>query len=695
MVSRERGSALIWVLGFIVVLGIVISGTQLVARMAERELYARAELSRAEIAAASAVEALTDQLRALVARRLGNFDPDDLAALQVPAGLQATGAAVRLDTAHTGVRIVDVREWEVIPHDEHVLDAWTHQPRVSWDGLPDVGGSVAARTVEVEVYATAYGPREGRRMATRRLAVSVVAPHQHALYTQGDAEIVGGGPGGLVGGPVRVDGTAWFGAGGYLVHYVGGIEARDGISAAGSRHVVMGTAYPSGAPSLGSLSRLASEASPGGMLAPWQGRVRIRPAVGGSVSPGRMQTASVAGSGECADFEGACFGRGSVRPALTLRRTHAGRDSTFSVACGEAYSDDPGGCAQAASTIRYAPWPFPGAQSAGIAAADPDRPGRIWRGLFPDFRREGSCDASALVGRPYRTFRCTTNAYGFVIEGSRLDSIPGGVLVVRRATGQAGADPSAEVVLIRDAATLKGPLTLVSELPVVIWGSFNVANPRPAMIAAPRITVMPNETQAQLRESLRWDVAPGENDPATRVAPVQARSNVTLFAVLRTGYCRTVGAAYFGGSWEGIPAAAGDWSRAALRVNGSVEGYDQTSAGAAACASYWAPFNAAQPGGVAPVPPFQRSVLFNRRLLHPDGQPPGSYRWENFPATGGIPGAPTRTRDRQRDAFGGITVLRLIQDLRTIPPAARGSAARPARRTTIGPLALPALPPAL
>jgi hypothetical protein len=693
MVSRERGSALIWVLGFIVVLGTVIAGTQLVARMAERELYARAELSHVEIAAASAVEALTDQLRALVARRLGNVGPADLAALGVPADLQTTGATVRLDTAETGVRIVEVRDWEVIPHDERILDAWTHQPRVSWDVLPDVGGSVAARTIEIEVYATAHGPREGRRMATRRLAVSVVAPHQHALYTQGDAEIVGEGPGGLVGGPVRVDGTAWFGAGGYPVHYVGGIEARDGISAAAPRHVVMGATYPAGAPAIASLTRAGSEASPGGMLAPWQGRVRIGPAVGGSLSPGRMQTASVAGSGECPDFEGACFGRGSFRPAITLRRTHAGRDSTFSVACGEAYRDDPGRCAQTAGApaIRYAPWPFAAAQPPGFAAADPDQPGRIWRGLFPDFRREGACDASALVGRPYRTFRCPTNAYGFVVEGSRLDSVYGGVIVVRRATGQApGADPSAEVVLIRDAAMLKGPLTLVSEVPVVIWGSFNVANPRPAMISAPRVTVMPNETQTQFRESFRWDVAPGENDGAARVAPVQARSSVTVFAVLRTGYCRTIGGAYFGGSWEGIPAAAGDWGRAALRVNGAVEGYDQTSAGPAACADYWAPFNAAQPGGVRSVPPFQRSVLFNRRLLHPDGQPPGSYRWENFPAVGAIPGAPTRTRERQRDAWGGITVLRLVQDLSTMPPAARRT-----RRTTPGPLALPPLPPAL
>jgi hypothetical protein len=692
MVNRQRGSALLWVLGFIVVLGIVIGAAQLVARMAERELYARAELSRAEIAATSAVEALTDQLRALVARRLGNVSEADLRALQLPPGLQATGATVLPDTAHTGVRIVDVREWDVLPHDERIMNAWTHQPRVSWDVLPDVGGSVAARTVELEVYATAHGPREARRMATRRLAVSVIAPHQHALYTQGDAEIVGGGPGGLVGGLVRVDGAAYFGGGGYLVHYVGGVEARDGISAADAQHVVMGTSYPAGAPSLASLSRAASQASPGGMLAPWQGRVRIGPAVGGSVSPGRMQTASIAGSGECADFEGACFGRGSFRPATTLRRTRAGSDSAFSVVCGEAY---PAGCAHvaAAPALRYVPWPFPGAQPAGLAAADPVQPGRIWRGLFPDFRREAGCDASALVGRPYRTFRCPTNAYGFVIDGARLDSIHGGLIVVRRATGQApGADPTAEVVLIRDAAVLNGPLTLVSELPVVIWGSFNVANPRPAMISAPRITVMPNETQAQLRESFRWDVAPGENDTATRVEPVQARSSVTIFAVLRTGYCRTTGVAYFGGSWEGIPAAAGDWSRAALRVNGAIEGYDQTGA---ACASYWAPLDAAQPGGVRSLPPFQRSVVFNRRLLHPDGQPPGSYRWENIPATGGIPGAPTRTRERQRNAFGGITVLRLIQDLRTIPPAQPGSPLRPARRTTLGPIPLPPLPPAL
>lgn len=702
----RRGSALLWVLGFIMTLGIVISASQFLARMAERQMYARNSVSRTELAAASAVELLTDRVRATVAEKLGNIVWQDMLAINVavvtlPHALQTTGATLQTDTAWTGVRIVDVREGEVIPHDEKILGAWTHQPRVSYDAIPDVGGSVAARTVELEVYATAYGPREGRRMVTRRLAVSVVAPHQYAVYTAGDAEFVGTGPGGVVGGPVRVDGTAFFGDGGYLVTYVGGIEARDGISAVSGHHVVGGTTYTSGAPSLATLTRAGSEADPRSMLAPWQGRVRIRPAVGGALSAGRMQTASIAGSGECLDFGAACFGRGGFRPGITLRRVTTGPGAEYGIVCGEAYHDDGGyhcDAAAGAPGIRYRPWPFTGSSlpAPGQAARDPADPSRIWKGFFPDFRREAACDASAIVGQPYTTFRCPTNPYGFEIVGDSLPAIRGGLLAVRReaASNPAGAQ---EIVLVRRAARLAGPLTIVSEVPVVIWGSFNVDDPKPAMISAPRISVMPNETAAQLTESMAWDVVRGEGEAAPRVVPVQARSNVTVYAVLRSGFCRTIGASYFGGSWEGIPAAYGDWHRAALRVAGAVEGYDQTAAGLAACASYGRPLNAAPPAGVARLaPPFQRSVLFNRRLLFPAGQPPGSWHPDNFdflntPATG----APTRTRARQVNAFGGVTVLRQLQDLRTIPPAARGSTLRPTGRTAVAPIVLPGVPPGL
>lgn len=700
----ERGSALVWVLGFIVTLGIVISASQLLARMAERRMYARNSVSRTELAAASAVEVLTDRLRATAAQRLGNLSwPDMLAindaAATLASDLETTGATVQSDTALTGVRIVDVREWEIIPHDEKILDAWTHQPRLSYDGVPDVGGSVAARTIEVEVYATAHSPREGRRMVTRRLAVSVVAPHQHALYVQGYAEVTGWASAGLVGGPVRVDGMAGFGPGTHLMTYLGGIEARDGIGVGRADHVVSGTSYIGGAPALSSLTRAAFEASPASMLAPWQGRVRIRPSIGGGLGPGRMQSSSIAGTGECPDFEAACFGRGSFRPAITLRRVTTGYGTEYSYACGEAYHDDGTytcGTVARAPGIRYFPWPFTAPPPAGKAARDPDpaNPGHLWRGLFPDFRREAPCDASGIVGRPYDTFRCPTNAYGFHLDLSLLPAIQGGMIAIRR---QAAATPGAqEVVLLRKGGTLAGPLTLVSEVPVVIWGSFNVNNPKPAMISAPRITVMPAETEQQLGYAMGWDVVESDGDSRKYVMPVQAQSNVTIYAVLRSAFCRSIGGAYFGGSFEGVPAAYGDWSRAALRVNGAVEGYDLTT-GAAACGAYWAPLNGAQPGGDIPVaPPFHRSVLFNRRLLHPAGQPPGSWHWANFDSLDNpVPGAPIRTRSRQIHAFGGTTVLRLIQDLRTIPPAPRGSALRPTGRTTPTPISLPGLPPAI
>jgi hypothetical protein len=47
------------------------------------------------------------------------------------------------------------------------------------------------------------------------------------------------------------------------------------------------------------------------------------------------------------------------------------------------------------------------------------------------------------------------------------------------------------------------------------------------------------------------------------------------------------------------------------------------------------------------------------------------------------------------NAFGGVTVLRQLQDLRTIPPAARGSTLRPTGRTTAVPIVLPGVPPGL
>lgn len=698
----ERGSALIWVLGFIVTLGIVISASQFLARMAERQMYARNSVSRAELAAASAVETLTDRVRATVGDRLGNVSwPDLLAiniqALSLPHSLETTGAQVQADTALTGVRIVDVRDGEVIPHDEKILGAWTHQPRVTYSAIPDVGGSVAARTIELEVYATAYGPREGRRMVTRRLAISMIAPFQHAIYTEGDAEFRTQESGGLVGGPVRVDGTAVFGASQALTYYVGGIEARDGITTVGATHLVGGTTYTSGVPSLASLTRSGAENNPQSMLAPWQGRVRIRPSVGGALATGRMQSSLVAGSGECLDLNG-CGGASSFRPSFTLRRLTTGRGTEYSVTCGEAYHDDGVyNCAPAAGApgIRYHPWPFTAPVPSGRAMADSSNPGRIWKGLFPDFRRETPCDASAIVGKPYATFRCPTNAFGFVIVGDSLPAINGGLIAIRRSAvpNPVGAP---EVVLIRKASRLAGPLTIVSEVPVVIWGSFNVNDPKPAMISAPRITVMPNETEAQLQTSMAWDFVPGEGETTPSVVPVTARSNVTLYAVLRAGYCRTIGTAYFGGSWEGLPAAYGDWSAASLRVAGAVEGYDQTSAGAAACSAYWAPLGVVQPGGMRLPAPFNRSVLFNRRLLFPAGQPPGSWHWDNFdfmntPA----PGTATRTRSRQVNAFGGITVLRQLQDLRPIPPAERGSTLRPTRRTSAPAYSLPGVPPAL
>jgi hypothetical protein len=95
--------------------------------------------------------------------------------------------------------------------------------------------------------------------------------------------------------------------------------------------------------------------------------------------------------------------------------------------------------------------------------------------------------------------------------------VGGGLLSVRRATGGSrDADPGGgrEIVLFVNAAALAGPLTVQSEIPGYVAGSFDTvprpgySGPPPAMIHAPRIVVLPNEAPAQLATSAVWDSVP-------------------------------------------------------------------------------------------------------------------------------------------------------------------------------------------
>jgi hypothetical protein len=260
------------------------------------------------------------------------------------------------------------------------------------------------------------------------------------------------------------------------------------------------------------------------------------------------------------------------------------------------------------------------------------------------------------------------------------------VLSVARSTGfSSAADPDGarEVLLVRNARRLAGPLTIHSQLPVVLVGSFNVEESRPALIIAPRITVLPNEADDQLRTSAVWDSVAPSGSTAARALPLTALSNVTIYAMLRTGACGRVGGVDFGGAWHAAPAVLGDWSRAGLRVVGSVEVADESALGPSHCAR-WGAWSSAS----GTVQPRSREVLFDPRLLHPAFQPPGSWTSLNVPSPSAA-GAPSRTPARQAHAIGGTVALRQVAPTSGGPFTPPAPVAFPAER------AIPSAPPAL
>jgi hypothetical protein len=388
----------------------------------------------------------------------------------------------------------------------------------------------------------------------------------------------------------------------------------------------------------------------------------------------------VAGSGECLDFDptGACAGAAAYHPSLRVR----GSTRAVAYSCGAGYGG--ASCAPALAALTWTPWPF-GADP-GSAAPDPASPGRLWHGLYPDPRAAGRCTAT-VAGSTWRTFRCPTNPWGWTLDAGALPVLPGGVLSIARSKGfPLGADPNEarEVLLIRGGRRLAGPLTIHSQLPVVIVGSFNVETPKPALIIAPRITVLPNEADDQLRTTAVWDSVAATGGSVPRALPLMAASNVTIYAVLRMGACGTVGGQDFGGVWRGAPAVVGDWSRAGLRIVGAVEVTDESSAGAAWCGRWGAALNSPQPSGTASLQPRSREVLFDARLLYPAFQPPGSWSAANVP-TPSAAGAPSRTPARQAHATGGTVALRLIAPTSGGPFTLPATVAFPAARSLPSP----------
>jgi hypothetical protein len=694
----RRGFTINGVLILILVATVVLSTTVFLNVAEERSAGAAARRARLAAAAEGVVAEMQERILARAQQVSGALWDSDLAVMNASAVLDIELADPQLefDQPRSGWRVIEIRENERIPHDEVPLATWTDQPRLSYAGVPPIGGLVAARTLVIAVYATVRD-RDGAAYRVRRdLAISQIPAHQHALYAAGDAELCASATANsAISGPVRVDGTLLALSCAHIIRYTGGIDARDGIEVASpASHFVVGS---DGQLPLATVSRAQAESDPLASLRPSGGRVRVPAALGGPVGPGRLSSAAIAGSGECDDVPAAgsltCGGAARYFPSVQLQRATSGAGGEFTATCGAAYEGE--GCADVLAAVTYLPWPFPGPQLAGVAAPDPASPALPWRGLLPDARREPRCNAT-IGGTTFRTARCPTNLYGFRIDLGAMPAVAGGVLSIRRAAGQAaGANPSGaqEIVLLMNGTSLAGPLTIHSEIPVYVAGSFNTAfragynGPPPAKIHAPRIVVLPNEAASQLQTSAVWDSVPRAGSTTPAAAPLRAETNVTITAVLRSGYCQTRDGQYFGGVWEGIPAVLGDWRSAGLRIIGAVEAAEGPDT-SADCSTFATPLGTT-PSGTPTTQPASRSILYDDRLLHPYFQPPGGWGYGNV-AYSGASAVPGRTYARQLRATGGTVAVRRVRDtMRGFPPIPPGVPIRAPGAYPAAPLPLP------
>ncbi|MDQ3389477.1 MAG: hypothetical protein M3483_08240, partial [Gemmatimonadota bacterium] len=409
--GKFRGSTLIMALLLVISLGIITSGTIVVASALERAHFARWAHSEADAAAEAALEVMTERLRAAAQEALGQLTPEDLVRLDAEVGSLPAYARATLQMEETGFRLVSVRDGTLVPEDVRPLDLWTDHPRVRYSSVPRPQGLVAYRTLEIEMRARAAGDRGVRRTVTRSLKISRLMPHQHVLYhSGGTAEVCGGqSQRNAIGGPVRVDGQLRLLACEHPVEYAMTLEARDGIdSQAPSRHLLH---TPEGALPIQSWSRAAVRQRPSLLLASTMGHLRIPPAWGGGFEESRLQVGEIAGSGECADRAAACGGSGFFSPSVAIEHTAAG----VTIRCGEAYESSADCVPGISAALRYHAYPFTSAPPAGLAIADPGRPHRFWRGLFPDGRREARCINPAAPPAEAMTHRCPTNPFGFVL----------------------------------------------------------------------------------------------------------------------------------------------------------------------------------------------------------------------------------------------------------------------------------------
>lgn len=173
------------------------------------------------------------------------------------------------------------------------------------------------------------------------------------------------------------------------------------------------------------------------LIAAYGGRLQVASATGGRFAPAPFQTSEQAGSGECPDFDGACDGLGLYSPAITIEKTDDASSSNINSVCGAAYerADDASGCqAQVANATQYVPFPFAGGPT-GSARTLGD--GTYWNGLFPDPLRESHCVVE-VDGVERDSYRCDTNAYGYVLDLGLLGNVPGGLISVQKTEANAG-----------------------------------------------------------------------------------------------------------------------------------------------------------------------------------------------------------------------------------------------------------------
>lgn len=689
----DRGSALIGALLVVLLLSILVGGALLNLEAAERARGARSATDQLDAAGRGVIETMTERLRSRASLRLGAIDEADVAVLNAAVASLPLEPGTSLDPAETGFRIVAVREQDWVPEDAEVLDLWTDQPRVRYASAPRPQGQTAARTIEVEMRVRVLGAGGTRRTLTRTAAVSRLAPYPYALYSRGSqAELCSTTGGATITGAVRVDALAYFPACSGAVTLMGTLDARDGTR---NDDPDSGILSDDGWLPVETWSRPAAETGGTALLAASGGRVRIPPAAGGTYEDGRAQDGGLAGTGECADRTGACGGDGYFAPSATLQRTTVGASPAAGISCGQAYGFGASCQAALGSALRYHPWPWTAPVAAGVALPDPSNPGRLWKGLLFDPRREPRCTAT-VAGNVYQTHRCPSNTFGWLLDLGALPPVAGGLVHVRAAAvdppGRAAAGAQ-EALVIRNAEQLAAPLTIVSDLPVFVVGSLNTARhpawrgPPPLMIDAPRITLLPNESDVQfglapgtVGWASVWDLVPPAGSPTGSALPLVAASNVTLYAVLRTRVCGRPGGAYHGGAVDQAPAVLGDWVAAEVRVVGAVEKSEDAGLTAAQCQWWGSGFGASADGSPWRVPG-SRTILYDPRLQHPEFVLPGSFLPVNLPS-GGVPGAARRDGIRQARATGGYGVLRITQ-----------ATGRREPRTAVPLAGLPPLPP--